>query len=101
MNTVINFGDSLESHVIGAATDHAKKADLVLALGSTLRVTPACELVEMGKKPVRLVLCNRYIMFYVNTILNLKFWLWRNPLQCLGYFRLKHMDTKFFEGESH
>ncbi|KAL4219934.1 hypothetical protein ACF0H5_020346 [Mactra antiquata] len=59
MNTIINFGDYLEDQVLGRATDNAKKADIVFCLGSTLMVSPANSLVEMGKKPIRLVICNR------------------------------------------
>ena len=58
MNTIINFGD-LEADVLGNATNNAKRADLVLALGSTLQVSPANSLVEMGQKPTRLIICNR------------------------------------------
>lgn len=58
-NTIINFGDSLEKRTLSTAEEHAKQADLVLCLGTTLRVSPACDLVEMGKQPVRLVICNR------------------------------------------
>lgn len=59
MNTIINFGDYLEADVLGNATNYAKRADLVLALGSTLQVSPANSLVEMGQKPTRLIICNR------------------------------------------
>ena len=59
MNTIINFGDYLESQVLGSAEKNAQQADLVLCLGSTLRVSPANALVEMGIQPVRLVICNR------------------------------------------
>lgn len=59
MNTIINFGDYLEDDVLGSAKHHAKRADLVLALGTTLQVSPANSLVEMGQKPTRLVICNR------------------------------------------
>lgn len=63
MNTIINFGDYLEEDVLGSAKRHAKRADLVLALGTTLQVSPANSLVEMGQKPTRLVICNRYKSF--------------------------------------
>lgn len=63
MNTIINFGDYLEDDVLGSAKHHAKRADLVLALGTTLQVSPANSLVEMGQKPIRLVICNRYNSF--------------------------------------
>ncbi|XP_071128949.1 NAD-dependent protein deacetylase-like [Mytilus edulis] len=59
MNTIINFGDYLEGPVLRSAEDNAEKADLVLCLGTTLRVTPASDLVAMGKKPNRLIICNR------------------------------------------
>lgn len=59
MNTIINFGDYLESQVLGSAEKNAQQADLVLCLGSTLRVSPANALVEMGIQPIRLVICNR------------------------------------------
>jgi len=58
-DTIINFGDNLEEQIFSNAEDHAAKSDLCLCLGTTLRVTPACELVESGQKPLRLVICNR------------------------------------------
>jgi NAD-dependent SIR2 family protein deacetylase len=39
MNTIINFGDYLEGPVLEAAEENATEADLVLCLGTTLRVT--------------------------------------------------------------
>lgn len=59
MNTIINFGDNLESQVLGRAEEQAKRNDMVLCLGTTLRVTPACDLVRMGVEPIRLIICNR------------------------------------------
>ncbi|XP_060576640.1 uncharacterized protein LOC132733961 [Ruditapes philippinarum] len=59
MNTIINFWDYLESPILNSAEENAKKADNVFCLGSTLMVTPASSLVEMGRKPIRLVICNR------------------------------------------
>jgi len=58
-DTIINFGDNLEEKIFSNAEEHAKKNDLCLCLGTTLQVTPACELVESGQKPLRLVICNR------------------------------------------
>ena len=58
-DTIINFGDNLEDEIFTNAEEHAKNSDLCLCLGTTLRVTPACELVESGQKPLRLVICNR------------------------------------------
>ena len=59
VNTIINFGDSLEKRVLSTADEHAKKSDLILCFGSSLRVIPASDFVEKGQDPLRLVLCNR------------------------------------------
>lgn len=58
-DSIINFGDLLEETILETATQHAKRSDLCLSLGSTMCVTPACELVEMGQEPLRLVIVNR------------------------------------------
>lgn len=58
-DSIINFGDDLEEEVLSRAEHHAKSADLCLSLGTTMQVTPACNLVEMGRKPLRLVIVNR------------------------------------------
>ena len=58
-DSIINFGDNLEEDILTAAEAHAKQSDLCLSLGSTMQVTPACELVEMGRSPLRLVVVNR------------------------------------------
>lgn len=58
-DSIINFGDNLEEDVLVTAESHARKADLCLCLGTTLQVTPACKLVEMCQKPLRLVIVNR------------------------------------------
>jgi mono-ADP-ribosyltransferase sirtuin 6 len=44
-DTIINFGDDLAEDVLESARKHSKAADLILCLGSTLAVTPACTLV--------------------------------------------------------
>ena len=69
MNTIINFGDSLEKRVLSTAEEQAKRSDLILCLGSSLRVTPACDLVEMGQVPLRLLICNRLVISTVLTAL--------------------------------
>ena len=58
-DTIINFGDNLEDEIFTNSEEYAKNNDLCLCLGTTLQVTPACELVESGQKPLRLVICNR------------------------------------------
>ena len=61
MNTIINFGDYLEWPVLDKAQYEAEQADMVLALGTTLQVSPANSLVECGMPPTRLIICNRYV----------------------------------------
>ena len=58
-DTVINFGDMLEDEILSRAEAEAKTSDLCLSLGSTMQVYPACDLVGMGQKPLRLAVCNR------------------------------------------
>ncbi|WYZ33979.1 hypothetical protein EsH8_I_000255 [Colletotrichum jinshuiense] len=67
LDTIVNFGEYLPAEPLKRARDHAKKADLCLALGSSLTVPPACTIPEsVGKrKPSRarpeggqLVICN-------------------------------------------
>ena len=58
-DSIINFGDDLEERILSKAEEHASKADVMLSLGSTMQVTPACDLVMRNKKVVRLVIVNR------------------------------------------
>lgn len=58
-DSIINFRDNLDAVNLSTATEHAQRMDMCVSLGSTMRVTPACELVEMGIAPVRLVIANR------------------------------------------
>jgi mono-ADP-ribosyltransferase sirtuin 6 len=58
-DSIINFGDDLEESILSRAEEHAGMADVMLSLGSTMQVTPACDLVVRNKKAVRLVIVNR------------------------------------------
>ncbi len=58
-DSIINFRDNLEEEILTNAEKHAQQADLLLSLGTTMQVTPACNLVEMGQNPIRLVIVNR------------------------------------------
>lgn len=58
-DSIINFGDNLEESILLGAEEQAKKSDLIVSLGTTMKVTPACDLVLMGKQPLRLVIVNR------------------------------------------
>lgn len=59
MYTTINFGDHLEDEVLSGAVAQAQMATFVLVLGSSLLVSPANSLIQMGKEPRRLAICNR------------------------------------------
>ena len=58
-DSIINFGDDLEEAILSRAEENAGKADIMLSLGSTMQVTPACDLVVRNKKVVQLVIVNR------------------------------------------
>ena len=58
-DSIINFRDNLEEEILVNAEKHAKQADLCLSLGTTMQVTPACDLVQMGRAPLRLIIVNR------------------------------------------
>ena len=58
-DSIINFGDDLEEEILTRAEDHAGRADVMISLGSTMQVTPACHLVVRNRKVVRLVIVNR------------------------------------------
>ena len=58
-DSIINFGDDLEESILTRAELEAGKADVMLSLGSTMQVTPACHLVVKNRKVVRLVIVNR------------------------------------------
>lgn len=55
-DSIINFSDDLNESILSNAEEVASGSDLMLSLGSTMQVTPACDLVLMGQ---RLVIINR------------------------------------------
>jgi NAD-dependent SIR2 family protein deacetylase len=59
VSSVVNFGDPLPHKEWALAERHARRCDLVLALGSSLRVNPAASLVGLAlKSGARVVLVN-------------------------------------------
>jgi NAD-dependent SIR2 family protein deacetylase len=40
-DTIINFGENLNTRILNKAFEHGSRADLCLSMGSSLRVTPA------------------------------------------------------------
>jgi len=61
-DTIINFGEHLPEKPLADARAHAAKADLVLVLGSSLTVPPACTIPEITAKrrfgKGKMVICN-------------------------------------------
>ena len=58
-DSIINFGENLPEKELNDSFDHAKKADLCLAMGSSLRVTPAANIPELvGERKKNLVIVN-------------------------------------------
>eukprot|EP01088_Endostelium_zonatum_P021155 TRINITY_DN8173_c0_g1_i1.p1 TRINITY_DN8173_c0_g1~~TRINITY_DN8173_c0_g1_i1.p1 ORF type:complete len:347 (-),score=75.89 TRINITY_DN8173_c0_g1_i1:8-1048(-) len=43
-DTIVNFGENLPENELEKATEQSRLADLTLVIGSSMRVTPACEL---------------------------------------------------------
>ena len=44
-DTIINFGENLDEKILEDGFNHGATADVMLCLGSSLRVNPACEMV--------------------------------------------------------
>ena len=60
-DTIINFGDDLHDAVLGglpAATRQCARADVILALGCSMTVTPACDLPRLRAPGAALALVN-------------------------------------------
>ncbi|KAL6044754.1 Silent information regulator family protein [Balamuthia mandrillaris] len=50
VDSIVNFGEMLPEGELQSAQEHSQKADLTLVLGSSMRVSPACELPSMSYK---------------------------------------------------
>ncbi|CAG9327387.1 unnamed protein product [Blepharisma stoltei] len=57
-DTIINFGENLEEDIIDRGFRNGAEADLCLAMGSSLRVTPAADIPKNVSKHGRLVIVN-------------------------------------------
>ena len=58
-DSIINFGEDLPEEDLSRAYFHAEKADLCIAMGSSLRVSPANEIPRnVARNKGRLVICN-------------------------------------------
>lgn len=49
-DSIVDFGESLPKQTLTNAYENSKKADLTLVLGSSMRVSPACELPSYSYK---------------------------------------------------
>jgi NAD-dependent SIR2 family protein deacetylase len=59
-SSVVDFGQSLPQHDLEDASAHSRKADLFLAVGSTLTVTPAADMPRAALRAgARLVIINQ------------------------------------------
>ena len=58
-DSIINFGDDLEEDIYKKAESEASQSDLIISLGTTMTVTPACDLVLKSPDPLRLIIVNR------------------------------------------
>eukprot|EP00771_Trimastix_marina_P000268 gnl/Trimastix_PCT/1280.p1 GENE.gnl/Trimastix_PCT/1280~~gnl/Trimastix_PCT/1280.p1 ORF type:complete len:532 (+),score=133.72 gnl/Trimastix_PCT/1280:155-1750(+) len=63
VDTIVNFGENLPTSALEAGFRHAGQADLLIALGSSLTVTPAADMPrEVGRRRRHdLVICNKQI----------------------------------------
>ena len=60
ISSVVNFGDPMPQGELALAEEHARRCDLMLALGSSLMVQPAASLVGQAlRSGARVVLINR------------------------------------------
>jgi NAD-dependent SIR2 family protein deacetylase len=58
-DTIINFGENLNSRVLNRAWHEADRSDLCLAMGSSLRVTPAADIpLKVAQNGQKLVIVN-------------------------------------------
>jgi len=61
-DSIINFGENLPENELNKAMEHTEKADLVIMLGSSMRVSPACNIpalcYERKEKPGKFVIVN-------------------------------------------
>jgi NAD-dependent SIR2 family protein deacetylase len=59
LDSIVNFGENLPEHEVTKAFNGADKADVCIVLGSSLRVSPACDIPRMVKKRGgKLIICN-------------------------------------------
>ncbi len=74
ISSVVNFGDPLPQREFALAEEHARNCDLMLALGSSLVVTPAASLVGVAlRSGARVILANQGKTPY-DEVVTLRLW---------------------------
>lgn len=59
IDTIINFGENLNKDILDAGFQNGAMSDLCVAMGSSLRVTPAADMpLECARNGGNLVICN-------------------------------------------
>jgi len=83
-DTIINFGENLNELILNLGYAHGYEADLMLCLGSSMRVHPAAEMAEVTatkpKSPGKIVIVN----------------LQKTPLDNLAYMNIHCKIDDFF-----
>jgi len=57
-DTIINFGENLNPSILEEGFSHGERADVMLALGSSLRVNPAADMARVTSDFGNLVIVN-------------------------------------------
>lgn len=90
MDSIINFGENLSEKAIDDGFYHGKKADVMVAMGASLTVSPSCNMVEATKKSGgKLVIINLQKTPY-DDICDLRIFaktddVWKKVMKCLNY----------------
>lgn len=58
IDSIINFGENLVEKILDSGFEHSSRADLCLAMGSSLTVTPASDMPKTTSKRGKLVIVN-------------------------------------------
>lgn len=59
VDSIINFGETLPTYELEESYQQAKRSDLIIALGSSLRVNPAADIPAVAvRRKQKLVICN-------------------------------------------
>ena len=57
-DSIINFGENLKDEILDSGYNHSSCSDLILAMGSSLRVNPAADMCKQNHSKGKLVIVN-------------------------------------------